>query len=131
VALTLISCFGFQHYRRFGVRRSRVVAGLGEGIQRVARAIDANWQSPLAKLSPQERMSWSRHIEGLHWGFLIGSAAPIALAFHLGFTTFGAVVLLFNVPLNVYPIVLQRYTRAKLARIGRRRRLPKGPQVAR
>ena len=55
-------------YRRLGVRRVRFVAGLGEGIQKLARVIDPHWQSPLAKLSPETRINWTRLTEGIHWG---------------------------------------------------------------
>jgi hypothetical protein len=115
----------FEHdgrfYRRLGVRRICFFAGMGEGIQKLARVIDPQWKNPLGKLSPLERINWTRGAEGIHWGFLIGSAPLIALTFYLGHTTFGIVFCLINVLFNIYPIMLQRYTRAKLLRIDRAR----------
>ena len=115
----------FEHdgrfYRRLGVRSIRFGVGMGEGIQKLARVIDPKWQNPLAKLSSQERINWTRGAEGIHWGFLIGSLPFIAMTFYLGYTTFGIVFCIVNVPFNIYPIMLQRYTRGKLLRIDRAR----------
>ena len=108
-------------YRRLGVRRVRFVVGMGEGIQKLAHMIDPQWQNPLAKLSSEKRINWTQQLEGLHWGFLIGSLPLIAMTFYLGYPTFGIVFCLINVLFNVYPIMLQRYTRAKLLRIDRAR----------
>ncbi len=104
-------------YRRMGVRQFRYIVGEGEGIQKLARRIDPQWQSTLSKLSYDERIKWTQTAEWVHVGLTFLSLPLIALAYHRGSTTFATLYLLSNIPFNIYPILLQRYTRAKLLRI--------------
>jgi len=104
-------------YRRLGVRRVRYFAGHGDGIQKLVRAIDPNWQCPLAKLSTEKWMEWTRTAEWVHIAAIGMSIPLIGVAYYRGFTSLATVVLLSNIPFNVYPVLLQRYTRAKLSRI--------------
>ena len=55
--------------------------------------------------------------EAIHWGFIFGTTPLIMLAFYQGYFVMGWLYLLLNIPINVYPILLKRYTRAKLMRI--------------
>ena len=104
-------------YRRLGMRQFRYIVGEGEGIQKLARRIDPQWQSTLSKLSYDERIKWTQTAEWIHISMIFLSLPLIALAYRRGFTTFATLYLLSNIPFNIYPILLQRYTRAKLLRI--------------
>jgi hypothetical protein len=55
--------------------------------------------------------------ERTHWWWLSTSLAVIVWAFGIGAHTSGVVLALLNVPFNVFPILLQRYIRARLVRI--------------
>jgi hypothetical protein len=104
-------------YRRLGVKRFRYVVSEGEGIQRLARRIDPNWRAPLTKLSYEDRIKWTQIPEWVHLGLIFLSLPLIALLYYRGFTTLASLYLLSNIPINIYPILLLRYTRAKLLRI--------------
>jgi hypothetical protein len=104
-------------YRRIGVKRFRYIVGEGEGIQRLARRIDPHWQASHSKLSYGDRLAWTIMPECVHIGMIFLSLPLIALAYHRGSSTLATVYLLSNIPINIYPILLQRYTRAKLLRI--------------
>jgi hypothetical protein len=107
-------------YRRLGVKRFRYIVGEGEGIQRLARLIDPHWQAPLAKKTYDERMRWTITPEWVHLGMLFLSLPLIALAYYRGFTGLATFYLVSNIPFNIYPVLLQRYTRGKLLRICQR-----------
>jgi hypothetical protein len=110
---------GGRIYRRFGVRQFRYIVGEGEGIQRVARWIDPQWQSFLSKRSYEDREKWTRLVEAVHIGMIFLSLPFIGLAYYRGFTTLATVYLLSNIPFNIWPVLLLRYSRGKLLRISK------------
>jgi hypothetical protein len=80
-------------------------------------------RSPLPRHATVLRALLRRTFEAerTHWWWLLTSAAVIVWAFGIGKRTSGLVLALLNIPLNVYPILLQRYIRARLARLARGR----------
>ena len=77
------------------------------------------WSKPFPYTSDRiERwMLWTAVTERIHWSWLAASLPAAWAAFHAGRGALAAYVLLGNLPFNVYPILLQQYTRARLARI--------------
>jgi hypothetical protein len=60
--------------------------------------------------------------ERTHWWWLLSSAAIAVWALAIAAHGFLMLILVAAVPLNVYPILLQRHTRARAARLLLRRR---------
>lgn len=59
---------------------------------------------------------WDRTVEGerSHLVLLIFGAGTAAIAFNVGWTGWAVYLLVGNVLVNLYPVLLQRYTRARL-----------------
>jgi len=110
-------------YRKLGVRQLRWFADHGEGIQAVVRRIDPGWQNPVSK-SKRSIESWIKYTqtaEAVHWGWLLATIPAIVLAYYVGKPVFATVYVFANIVVNIWPIMLQRYSRAKLLAIGKRR----------
>ena len=109
-------------YALFGVHRFRYVVSNGDLAVRLMRWIDPNLarlgRPTLAQHELRRRLS-----EQLHWGYLLGSIPTMMWAVLVGQPWFAVYLLVGNIVFNLYPILLQRYTRAKLARICERPRM--------
>ena len=109
-----------RFYRRLGVHKFRYLVVDGDGIQRLMQRIDPHWQCGLTKLSNEE---WIERTRGTEWIklALMGSTLDHRLAYSRGRPILLSLILLWNIPSSVYPILLQRYTREKLIRIAQLR----------
>jgi hypothetical protein len=98
------------------------------GIEHYKRALLASPFGPNAFLTFQGRRSqlpeleqFTRNAEMGHLILLVVSAGVTAVAVLNGHWRTALFLTAVNVPWNVYPVLLQRYTRSRLARIRRRR----------
>jgi hypothetical protein len=105
-------------FRRLGVRRFGRVVPHGALLNRLGRrngeggAGRAGTAAARTALEPETRAS-----EATHLWWLLTTLAFALWAVLIGRGVFAGVLLLASVPLNVYPILLQRDTRARLRRI--------------
>ncbi len=104
-------------YRRLGVRQFRYIVGDGDGIQRLAQRIDPLWQCGLTKLSNEKWIERTCVTECIKLALIVFTLPAVAIAYYGGHTILASLLLLSNIPYQIYPILLQRYTRAKLLRI--------------
>jgi len=105
------------------------------GIDRYRKALLASPCGPNAFLEFQGRRSqlsgleqFTRNAEMGHLTLLIVSTVVTAIAWRTGYWRTALFLAIVNVPWNVYPVLLQRYTRSRLTRI--RRRLPRESTTA-
>jgi hypothetical protein len=64
-------------------------------------------------LADRERRT--QRSEKIHWALWLGSLPAAVWAVLVREPWFAVYVLMANVPMNVYPVLLQRYTRARIA----------------
>lgn len=112
-------------YRFFGVELFRSIVANGDLVNRFVRARHGTaysvYGSDIAKLVPKSIWNEQRHWAYLCWGFVTAW-----YAFSVGWESWAVWLTGTNVGANLYPIMLQRYSRArvlrlvKLARRGRR-----------
>jgi hypothetical protein len=112
-------------YSALGVRRFRNIVAYGGPMVRLMRRIDPAAYTRLKKSTLAERERRTRKTEKIHWAMLLGTIPAAVWAVWQREYWFAAYLLAANVPMNVYPILLQRYTRARLAQI----RCPTGCQL--
>ena len=105
-------------YRRLGVRKFRYLVGDGDGIQRLAQRIDPLWRCKLTKLSNEKWIERTCVTECIKLALIVFTLPAVAIAYYGGHPILASILLLLNIPYHIYPILLQRYTRAKLLRIG-------------
>lgn len=119
-------------YRRAGIERFRSIVANGDLVNRFVRARHRDYHvygAELERLVPKSIWNEKRHIAYLCWGFV---AAAYALS--LGWDAWAVWLAGSNVGANLYPWMLQRYSRARvlrLARIAQRKRGPFAPAAAR
>ena len=99
------------------------------GIEGYKKALLASPFGPNAFLKFHGRRSqipeleqFTRNAEMGHLTLLVVSTVVIAIAWRTGYWRTALFLAIVNVPWNIYPVLLQRYTRARLTRV--RRRLP-------
>lgn len=107
--------------RWLGLKKFRSFVGLGDSIQVLARKIDPDWKNPLLGMANRQLIQWFIAMEKFHWASLLSSLPIIVLAFYCDRQIFGFVYIFANVLYNVYPILLQRYTRRRVVRIAARK----------
>lgn len=114
-------------YKRLGVRRFKRFMIGGDQVNRRVRYLLPGYrtyatETTLEQLSADTRASEKGHA-------LCGLIALPAVAFAVitGWRLFAVAFTLVNVVANLYPILLQRDTRARIARIASRRRPAHGP----
>jgi hypothetical protein len=105
-------------YRRLGVRKFRYIVGDGDGVQWLVKRIDPGWQCALTKLSNEKWIERTCVTECIKLALIVFTLPIVAIAYYGGHTILASLLLLLNIPYQIYPILLQRYTRAKLLRIG-------------
>ena len=109
-------------YAALGVRQFRSLVTYGEPMLRLMRRINPKSRARLNSSTLAERERSTRRTEKIHWALLLGSVPAAVWAILVRESWFAVYLLVANVPMNVYPILLQRYTRARLARIRERAR---------
>jgi hypothetical protein len=107
-------------YQAIGVRRFRSIVTHGDPMVRLMRWIDPESHTHLRSSMLSEREEKAKRAEKIHWGMLLGSVPSALWALLVRESWFAIYLLVANVPMNIYPILLQRYTRARLASISAR-----------
>lgn len=102
-------------YTRLGVRRFRRIAFRGDIMNRVQRRIAGGLGvAGVSSVRFAPLIRWTRRNERIHWAWVLATPALVAWAATHGRPLTAALVLAAMVPLNLYPIALQRYTRGRL-----------------
>jgi hypothetical protein len=104
-------------YAALGVRQFRSFVTYGDPMIRLMKRIDPKSHTHLKSSSVGDRERRTRKTEKIHWALLLGSVPTAVWAVIVNESWFAMYLVIANVPMNVYPILLQRYTRARLARI--------------
>lgn len=104
-------------YAALGVRRFRNVVAYGGPMVRLMRRIDPESYTRLNKSTLAERERRTRKTEKIHCALLLGTIPAAVWAVLQREYWFAAYLLAANIPMNIYPILLQRYTRARLERM--------------
>jgi hypothetical protein len=104
-------------YALLGVRQFRNFVSNGDLAVRLMRWIDPNAPARLNRSTLAEHEAGRRLTERIHWAYLLGSVPTLVWAVMVREPWFAVYLLVTNVFFDVYPIMLQRYTRARLARI--------------
>ena len=107
-------------YEAIGVRRFRNIVTHGDPMVRFMIWIDPGSHTHLNASTLADREGRARRGEKIHWAMLLGSVPAAVWATLVRESWFAAYLLIANVPMNIYPILLQRYTRARLASMGAR-----------
>ncbi len=118
-----------QFYQRVGVEHFRAIVANGDLVNRFVRARHRDYRvygPEMEKLVPKSIWNEKRHIAYLCWG-MVGACYAWSIGWH-----FWAVWLAgSNVGANLYPWMLQRYSRARVMRLariaGRRSLFPRKP----
>ena len=102
-------------HRRLGVRRFRRIAFRGDLMNALLRRLGER-DSPL--FGNEERWAilvrWSLRNERIHWAWVLAVVPLVAWGCARGSALSAALALGAMIPLNTYPIALQRYTRGRL-----------------
>jgi len=113
-----------QLYRRAGVEQFRAIVANGDLVNRFVRARHRDYRvygPEMEKLVPKSIWNEKRHIAYLCWGFVAA-----VYAWSIGWHGWAIWLAGANIGANLYPWMLQRYSRARvmrLARIAERRSL--------
>jgi Glycosyl-4,4'-diaponeurosporenoate acyltransferase len=111
-----------QFYRRIGVEHFRAIVANGDLVNRFVRARHRNYHvygPEIERLVPKSIWNEKRHIAYLCWGFVTAYYAHV-----IGWDRWATWLAGANIGANLYPAMLQRYSRARvlrLARLGQRR----------
>lgn len=112
-------------YERLGIRFFKRFVPNGEYINRIIRRSEPGYrvicdENSIVKFEAETRLAERCHIVSL---LLMLPSAAYALM--LGWNNFALWILLPNIPLHLYPVLLQRYTRARIQKVlnrGKRKR---------
>jgi len=113
-----------QFYRRVGVERFRSIVANGDLVNRFVRARHRNYHvygPELEKLVPKSIWNEKRHIAYLCWGFVAAY-----YAWSIGWFAWAVWLAGSNIGANLYPTMLQRYSRARVLRLARLARGQRG-----
>lgn len=111
-------------YRRVGVERFRSIVANGDLVNRFVRARHRSYSvygPEIEKLVPKSIWNEQRHWAYLCWGF-VGAL----YAWTLGWEIWAIWMAGSNVGANLYPIMLQRYSRARVMRLVKLARRERG-----
>lgn len=108
-------------YERVGVRIFRAFATNGDFINRWARRIDPGYRVVRDRASARAWLERARESERSHLVALLMGALTAAYAARIGWWGWAAGLTAGNVIFNLYPILLQRYTRCRIQAIDARR----------
>ena len=117
-----------QFYRRVGVEQFRSIVANGDLVNRFVRARHRDYHvygAELDRLVPKSIWNERRHIAYLCWGCLTALAAH-----RIGWNMWAVWLAGSNIGANLYPIMLQRYSRARVLRLARLARGDPGPLLA-
>jgi hypothetical protein len=103
-------------YRRMGIERFRSIVANGDLVNRFVRARHGSGYSvygaDIERLIPKSIFNERRHIAYLCWGM-----ASACYAWSIGWSGWACWLAVTNVGANLYPTMLQRYSRARVMRL--------------
>jgi hypothetical protein len=105
-------------YELLGVRLFRFVVPMGDGINRFVRRFQPDYRI----VSEQSIADFEKRTvtaETFHLACLLMTVPSAVYAVVLGWRTFALLLTLPNIVLHLYPVLLQRYTRARILRLRR------------
>ena len=108
-------------YEAFGIRWLRTVITDGDLVTRRVRQSYPGYIVADAFTSWHKRANISRDIERAHLGFLLFGVGTSVCALAGGWRTTALLICLGNIAVNLLPILLQRYTRARVELLLERR----------
>ena len=116
-------------YEKLGVRWFKQFMIGGDHMNRRIRQLLPGHRTYATDMTLRQLSAETRAAEKGHalWGFI--ALPAIAFAAFTGWQLFAAAFTLINLGANVYPILLQRDTRARITRIVGRRRRSAGPMT--
>lgn len=109
-------------YELMGIRFFKRVVPNGDYINRINRRFEPNYRIIGDKASIFEYEANTRLAERCHLISLILVIPSAIYALALGWNQFALWLLLPNIPLHLYPVLLQRYTRARIECVVNRNR---------
>jgi hypothetical protein len=110
-----------EFYVRLGVRFFRQFVPLGDYSNRLTRRTVPDYRVVRSPADVAKAERFGRFSERIHVTFLVFLLPPTFWGLVCGQYGFAAQVILFNALFNLYPAMLQRYTRTRLVALARRR----------
>jgi len=107
-------------YERLGIRFFKHFVPNGDYINRVIRHYEPGYKIIYDENSIVEFEAGIRLAERCHIVSLLLVLPSVVYALILGWNGFALWLLLPNIPLHLYPVLLQRYTRARIQRVLKR-----------
>ena len=108
-------------YARLGVRFFRRFVPLGDHLNRLARRTIPDFRAVRSPADVPRAERQGRLNERIHVTFLVFLLPPTCWGLASGQYGFAGQLILFNGVFNLYPALLQRYTRARLTTLAQRR----------
>jgi len=108
-------------YELFGVKIARFVITDGDLVNRIVRRRYPGYRAYAGEASLSARLATGIVGERAHLGFLIFGVGSAACALAGGWHQWAIALTIGNLLVNFYPVLLQRYTRARVLRIFSRR----------
>ena len=109
-------------YERLGIRFFKRFVPNGDYINRIIRHSDKSYRVIRDAESTVRHGDMTRLAERCHLAALWLPVPCIVYALMLGWNKFALWLFLANVPIHVYPVLLQRYTRARIQKVLTRRK---------
>jgi hypothetical protein len=104
-------------YRAVGVRLFRDVVPNGDWINRLRRRHNRRFRLIASSADAPAWVAKTKTSEKGHLVLMIVGILSAGYAAHIGWTWWAAGLVIGNVVTNLYPVLLQRYTRARLVRV--------------
>ena len=104
-------------YRAVGVRLFRKVVPNGDWMNRARRRQDRDFRLIGSKADAAGWLPKTNASEKSHLAFMLLGILSAGYAAYVGWTMWAIVLTVGNVVTNLYPVLLQRYTRARLIRL--------------
>lgn len=108
-------------YEQLGVKKFKWVVNNGDGMRMIFRFFFPGAIEPSNSRSMHQWLRQGITNERVHWSSLLGTAPAAVWAACAGKELFTLYFILANIPANIYPILLQRFTRARLLEIFKNR----------
>jgi hypothetical protein len=109
-------------YERLGIRFFKRFVPKGDYINRIIRRSEPAYRVVRNEASIDKFEAETRLAEKCHIAWLFLTLPSTVYALLLGWNGFALWLLLPNIPLHVYPILLQRYTRTRIQKVLNRRK---------
>ena len=110
-------------YEAIGIRFFKRFVPNGDYINRTIRRFQPDYRLVSDERSMVQFEAGTRLAERCHLVSLLLVLPSASYALMLGWTGFAVWILLPNIPLHLYPVLLQRYTRARLQRVRMRSKI--------